>query len=445
MKKFIALLLALAMALSLAACGTTEDASVETAGGEGTAEDKIVVWTLAADLKQFAEQYTKETGREVEVVVFDSADYETKITSTLGTGSTDVDVFAAEPQHLPNFYEAGFCADISELAGEVQEKLVPYVYEAGTDNGVLRAISYQATPGSVVYRRDLALEVFGTDDPEEIGKLFATFPEITKTAEKLAEHGYTIFGDTGSLRWFAQSSNPWVKDGQIIIDQDRMDYFDTAVALYQNEYVAFAPEWSAAWYASMAGSLPVNAGWTALEEIAEGTPTTEIFSYVMPSWGAVIIRDNAQDNKGKFGICSGVCSFFGGGTFMLVNEYSEHKTAAQDFIEWCTLNEETAQWWLETSNGDVVANMSVLEANKDYENESFGNQKTYEFYADEVGKIDYGMITGYDTVVSEAFGNAITAVQEGRMTKEEAMKDFYMVVTSQYPDLTVPEGSPYYE
>ena len=74
----------------------------------------------------------------------------------------------------------------------------------------------------------------------------------------------------------------------------------------------------------------------------------------MPSWGALIVRDNAEDNKGNFGVCSGVCGFFGGGTFLTINEYSEHKEAAQQFIEFCTLNDDTAQWWLEASNGDVV-------------------------------------------------------------------------------------------
>lgn len=48
----------------------------------------------------------------------------------------------------------------------------------------------------------------------------------------------------------------------------------------------------------------------------------------MPSWGALIVRDNAAENKGRFGVCSGVCSFFGGGTFLAVNEFSEHKADA---------------------------------------------------------------------------------------------------------------------
>lgn len=439
---------AAAAVAAMTGCG---DNSSSAAGGNsaagstsGTAAgEKIVVWTLANDLKQFAEEYTKATGTEVEVVVYDSADYVSKVTPSLGAKSKDVDVFVGEPQMMPNFYEAGFCSDLSELADEAAEKLVPYVVEAGTDeDGVLRSLSYQCTPGSVIYRRDLAIEVFGTDDPDEIGKKFATFDEIKKTAADLKAAGYTIFGDTGALRWFSNSSNPWVdENGTIIVDDDRNAYFDTAVELYQKEEVAFAPEWSAAWYASMAGELPVNAGWSALDEIAEGTPTTQIFSYVMPSWGALIIRDNAGDNKGKLGVCKGVCSFFGGGTFLAVNEFSVHKETATDFVRFCTLNEDTAQWWLKASDGDVVAIKSVLEANKDYENPSFGNQKTYAFFRAEAENIDYSLITGYDDGIKDAFGAAIVSVQDGSVaTKEEALKTFYMTVTTTYPELSAPEA-----
>lgn len=468
MKKLTAMILALVMVFSLAACGNGGTGSSEppanspsgsnspAGGGESTGYqkyDKIVLWTLAKDLQQFADHYKEQTGNEVEVVVFDSADFKTKIMQTLGAKSKDVDVFVGEPQMLPDFYEAGFCADLSALDNEVKTRLVDYTYEAGCDSdGVLRAISYQACPGSVIYRRDLAKEVFGTDDPEEVAKLFASFDTIEETAATLKSKGYTIFGDTGALRWFSISSNPWVKDGQIIVDQDRLDYFDCAVELYQKNYVAFAKEWSAPWYASMAGPLPqlsdsddvwgMDKDQLMSEGQAGGDNITQVFSYVMPSWGALIVRDNAEGNKGKFGVCSGVCSFFGGGTFLTVNEYSQNKEAAQQFIEFCTLNDDTAQWWLKESNGDVVNNKAVLEANKDYQNESFGNQNTYAFYAKEMEAIDYSMITGYDDAIKDAFGNAIMSVQKGEKTREEALKEFYATVIATYPELSVPADAP---
>lgn len=429
-KRFLALSLAAAIAAgTLAGCGSSGGSSAS--GGD---DDTLVVWTLAADLEDFAKHYEEETGTKVDVTVIAPADYPTKINTTLGSRNKDVDIIVGEPQMLMDFYDAGFFADLSEFDSAASEKLVDYVYEAGKDeDGVLRALSYQVTPGSVIYRRDLAKEVFGTDDPAVIGEKFSSYDAIVETAKQLDAAGYSIFGDTGAMRWFANADEAWVKDGKLQMTDSRLDYMDAAVELYQNKYVAFATEWSAAWYASMAGELPKND--TSGEATSE---TTQVFSYVMPSWGALVIRDNAKDNKGNFGVAKGICSFFGGGTFIGVNEFSDNQEEAKKFVEFCTLNEDVAQWWLEESDGDNVAIKSVLEANKDYENPSFGNQKTYEFFAEEASAVDYSLITRYDTAIGDAFGQAIGAIQKGEKDKETALKDFYLEVQSVYPEIEVP-------
>ena len=35
------------------------------------------------------------------------------------------------------------------------------------DSGAIRALSWQASPGSIMYRRDMALEVLGTRNPRK--------------------------------------------------------------------------------------------------------------------------------------------------------------------------------------------------------------------------------------------------------------------------------------
>lgn len=462
-KKLTAMVLAGIMTLSLTACGNgksnnssdgnkadssaaaskTDSNSNEVSGGEVSDKDKatngesLVIWTLADDLKQFAERYSNETGVDIQVEVIAPADYSTKLTSALGAKSKEVDVIVGEPQMLLNFFEAGFFADLSELDADAQNQIVDYVYEAGKDdNGVLRALSYQVTPGAIIYRRDLAKEIFGTDDPDAMSEKFKDFDTILETAQEVKDAGYRIFSDSGNLRWYANAGAAWVEDGVLQVSDAKLGYMDAAVKLYQDELVAFAPEWSAAWYASMAGELPLDAGWSDLADL-NGAEMTQVFSYSLPSWGALIVRDNANENKGNFGICSGPCSYFGGGTFIGVSEYSEHKDTATDFVKFCTLNEDTAQWWLETSNGDVVSNKAVLEANKDYENESFGNQKTYEFYSKEAENIDYSVVTKYDDTIGNYWGASIEAIQKGEMTKEEAIEDFYMQVETTFPEITV--------
>lgn len=437
---------ALSIAFTMTACGA--DSSEKSSGTDSTSaaadnDNKLVVWTLAEDLVQFGEKYEADTGKDIEVVVIAPADYPTKLTAALGSGSDDPDVIVGEPQMLPDFFDAGFFEDLSQApyyAANHKDKIVDYIYEAGCDeNGAIRALSYQITPGSIIYRRDIAEKIWGNDDPEFISEKFASYEAIETAAKDVQDAGYRIFGDTGALRWFANASAPWVQDGKLVLSDSRMEYFDAAVNLYQKEQVAFAPEWSAAWYASMSGELPVNAGWSDLADISSDTPTTEILAYAMPSWGAVIIRDNAGDNNGKFGVASGPCSFFGGGTFLGISSFSDCKEEAWDFVQYCTVNEETAKWWIDKSNGDVVSLKSVLEENKDYENAAFGNQKTYQFFLEEANNIDYSKITRYDTQIDNAFGAAISSVQEGAKTKEEALQDFYDEVSAQFPEIELPQ------
>ncbi len=41
---------------------------------------------------------------------------------------------------------------------------------ASDSDGVQRGSTWQCCPGTLVYRRDIAKEVFGTDDPAEVGE-----------------------------------------------------------------------------------------------------------------------------------------------------------------------------------------------------------------------------------------------------------------------------------
>ncbi|MGL5540731.1 MAG: extracellular solute-binding protein [Erysipelotrichaceae bacterium] len=434
-KKAMAGLLAMTAAFSLTAC-----AGEKNTVGEG---DKLVVWTLAKDLETFATRYEEATGVDVEVRIIEPKDYATVINTTLGSGSNEVDIIVGEPQMLADFMDAGFFTNLSDKpydADKYSDLLVDYVFDAGRDtDGNVRAISYQVTPGAITYRRDLAQAVWGNDDPEFVSEKFKDYATIEKTAEELAAAGYRIFGDTGALRWFANAEEPWVKDGKLMMTSAREGYMDAAVKLYQEELVAFAPEWSAAWFASMNGELPMHAEWTALEEVDPNAEKTQIFSYAMPSWGSIVIRDNATEMQGKYGLAKGPSSFFGGGTFVGISEFSENKEVAWDFIKYVTLNEETSQWWTENSNGDIVSYKSVLEANKDVENEAFGGQKTYEFFMEEAKKIDFSKITRYDDQIGVFFGQAIEAVQKGTKTREQALKDFYTEVKATFPELEMPQ------
>lgn len=484
LKKVTALILAGLMTASLAACGGNEDTSApndqpaqnetnnseegDTSNEEGEAPAELsgtlTIWTLAEDLDTFGQEFAAQNPNvTVETTVIAPADYPTKVDAAIGGGDSSVDIIVGEPQMLESMYEAGYFEDLNQApynAQDYADQIVDYVWEVGQDSeGIQRTISYQITPAGFYYRRDIATEVFGTDDPDEIGKLFADYPTILETGKKLQEAGYKIFASDAETNYFSGDS-AWVIDGKLNVSQSRYDYMDMCVALYQNDLTAYAAQWTAPWYQAMSGPVPILSAdvmWGDWTEDEEGNAAlnvwdaenfnanvgnytdeeAEVFAFGLPAWGVLTLRDNVGETSGLWGVCSGPAYGFGGGTFIGISSISANKELAWEFLKWVCLNEETADWWIEKSEGDTVSLISALNKHADDENPVYGGQKLYAFWLEQAEGIDYSIVTQYDTAIGNAWGNAITAVKEGTATKEDAVNEFYDVVAATYPDLII--------
>ena len=465
-KKVVSMLLVGAMALSMVACGGTDEGAANNnavantesnanAGGEEVKGDgKLVIWTLAEDLVAFGERYEAQTGVDVETVVIQPADYPTKVQTALQGGETEPDIIVGEPQMLESFNEMGLFANLDEFgAKDYEGKIVDYVWQVGQDaDGVQRAISYQITPAGIYYRRDIAEEVFGTSDPVEIGKLFADYDAIFDAAKTLKSKGYRIFASDSEINYFS-GDEAWVVDGKLNVTEGRLAYMDLVVELYKQDLTAYAAQWATPWYMAMAGEVPLltaETQWGVWEEDENGEPlmniwdeenfknatadyeTTEVFAFGLPAWGVLTMRDNVKDTAGKWGVCAGPAYGFGGGTYIGISSLSERKDTAWDFVKFCTLNEETADWWIEASQGDTVSLISALEKHADDTNEVYGGQKLYSFWLEQAKGIDYSLVTKYDTAIGDAWGNAISKIKTGEMSKEDAIAEFYDVVESTF-------------
>lgn len=270
LKKIVSAMLVGTMLVSMTACGSSNNtnggaannnsanAGTETADNNTSGEkQKLVIWTLAKDLETFAEKYMEENNNvDVETVVIEPADYVTKVQTALNGGQTEPDIIVGEPQMLEDFYDAGYFEDLNQApynAQDYKDQIVDYVWEVGQDSeGIQRAISYQITPAGIFYRRDIAQDVFGTDDPDEIGKLFKDYTTVLDTAQKVKDKGYRCFASDAEMNFFSGDS-AWVIDGKLNVDQARYDYMDLCVDLYQNDLTAYANQWSTPWYQAMAG------------------------------------------------------------------------------------------------------------------------------------------------------------------------------------------------
>jgi multiple sugar transport system substrate-binding protein len=477
--KVAAWLLAGVMALSMIACSspqeTTADQPAESkpaaeanagaadanAGAEQTPDaapaelsGKLVVWTLAIDLedmsKHMMEQYP---GMEIETVVIAPADYPTKVQSALLGQAAEPDIIVGEPQMLGTMFEAGFFEDLNQAPYNAQDyagQIVDYVWKVGQDaDGIQRAISYQITPAGIYYRRDIATKVLGTDDPDAVGEYFKDYDTILKTAQTMKDAGYRIFASDAEMNYFSGDS-AWVIDGKLNVDQGRHEYMDLVVELYQQDLTAYASQWAAPWYQAMSGPVPILTAetqwgtdemniWDAesFNAATANAETTEVFAFGLPAWGVLSLRDNVGETSGLWGVCSGPAYGFGGGTFIGISAYSQRKELAWEYVKYCTLNEETSDWWIEYSQGDTVSLIPALEKHADDGNDIYGGQKLYSFWLEQAQGIDYSKVTKYDQAIGDAWSTAITSVKEGKATKEDAIAEFYDSVAATYPELQI--------
>ncbi|OZM58064.1 sugar ABC transporter substrate-binding protein [Lottiidibacillus patelloidae] len=437
MKKFLSLFLTLTLLVGVFA-GCSSD--------EGSSDDILRVWSFTDELQEPITIFEERHGVTVEFTIIPTADYPTKLKPVLESGVGAPDVFTGEIAFLKQWTERNYWENLSAApynADELAGDFVPYVFDLGKDaDGNVKALSWQTTPGGVFYRRSIAKDVLGTDDPAKVGQMMSSWDGLFEVGEKLKQDGYRLFPDEGALRWFAKGEDPqpWVNENnELIMTQSKLDYFDNAKKLRQKDYTAFAPEWSPSWFAAMNGPIAYNGGWEEVNE--EADDKTEVFAYALPTWGLHhVLKANAEDTAGDWALTSGPTPYFWGGTWVGIYSGSEKKDLAWEFVKMMTHDEEfLTDWALKT--GDVLSYLPVTNKIKDdFSDEFLSGQNNYTFFLEEAKKIEPGIVTKYDQQLDTLFGGKILEYVEGKLTKEEALEEFYKAVKNAYPDIKTPNN-----
>ncbi|MDQ2085482.1 ABC transporter substrate-binding protein [Herbivorax sp. ANBcel31] len=370
---------------------------------------------------------------EVEIVTDEEDAYLNAITQDIRSGGNVPDVFAAEVAFVKRLVnlEGGY-EDLSQPpynADQLDDKLLPYTLEVGTcDDGKIRALSHQGTPGAIGYKRTLAREHLGTDDPDEISEMFSSKEKILETAETLGQAGVNIFPAWDELMriYLGSRDQGWVVDNKLVIDDKVHEMIDIAKELRDSGYDGEMRAWSSQWTA-------------AIED-------EENFAWAIPTWGLrwIIISsmedelDNPMASAGEWGLAHAATPFSWGGTWIGMSQDSEDKELAWEFIKFLTLDEEQAEAHARES-GDFTSNIAVIEklANDDeFEHELIG-QNPYAFYEPMIDEISGDIITEYDGTIEDAFTSAMDSFLEGSLTRDEMIDQFKRDVREAFHDLEV--------
>ena len=102
-----------------------------------------------------------------------------------------IDIFLSETDYVNKYTdaEADVAIPLTTLGIDPNVDLAnQYAFTkttASDQNGVQRGSTWQCCPGLLVYRRDIALDAFGTDDPAEVGALCKDWATMESTAATL--------------------------------------------------------------------------------------------------------------------------------------------------------------------------------------------------------------------------------------------------------------------
>ena len=136
-----------------------------------------------------------------------------------------IDLFLVEADYALKYVDTEYTMNVADL-GITDEDLAQqfqYTQDIVTDsNGNLKGVSWQGCPGLLVYNRDVAKEVLGTDDPAEVQKSVADWDTFLATAQTMKDAGYFMTSSVNdAYRVFSNNvTSKWVEDGVINVDEN---------------------------------------------------------------------------------------------------------------------------------------------------------------------------------------------------------------------------------
>ncbi|WP_217592558.1 ABC transporter substrate-binding protein [Cohnella sp. GbtcB17] len=409
-------------------------------------KDKVTInlWSFTDEIPNMTKKYIEthpDANVEFKTTVIATTDgaYQPALDQALAGGGKDApDIYAAESafvlkytqgdasDYAANYADLGLGDDLVKEAGIAQ-----YSVDIGSKEGQLKGLAYQATGGAFIYRRSIAKDVFGSDDPATIKTAVGPgWDKFFDAAAKLKAKGYGIVSGDGDI-WHPienSSDKGWIVDGKLHIDPKREQFLDFSKQLKDNGYSNDTKDWTEAWYADMSG-----------------TGKQPIFGFFGPAWLInYVMNGQVKDTNGDWAVTESPTGFFWGGTWLLANKDAAKdeakKAAVADFIKWVTLDtSETGlqYYWAngtmkagEQGTKDSVAS-SVVMSKSNGEVALLGGQNMFDVFVPANANATGKNLTQYDESINLIWRDQVREYANGTKSRDKTIADFKQKVKDQ--------------
>lgn len=392
----------------------------------GYGSEEINLWSYSQDIPDYVEEYCRlnpdfesEYTVNVTVIRSDTTAYNQALDKALETGVSQApDLFVTDLEYCYK-YSKGVMSDYvltyEDLGIDCDEKIAQadiaqFIVDLGSNRyGDVVGLGVEAFGGALIYRRSIADDVFGTDDPAQIQELLGggsgNWDKFCDAAQVCKDNGVAIVVGMEDL-WKAYecSRGAWIDDGMLNTDSGKYDFFDFYDTFIGNGWTDDADQWTDAWMADLQGSgdMPV-------------------FCFFGPSWllNYTMTANCGGDHLGEgtygdWAVCLPPEGFYWGGSLIYANKNTEHADAVAELIEWMTLDTSDTglQYILATGSlsdtylKTTVASLAVL---SECENSSdfAGGQNINEVYIEAARLASAENVSEYDSQIDYYFLEAV--------------------------------------
>jgi len=348
-----------------------------------------------------------------------------------------IDIFLVEADYALKYVNTPATLDVIKDVGLTKadvSQMYKYTKDIMTDsNGVLKGVSWQACPGGLIYRRSIAKDVLGTDDPAKVQEALSSWDKFDAVAAKAKAKGYFMLsGYDDVYRVFSDNAkSAWVdKTGKIVIDPSINRWIDMTKAYTDKGFNNKASLWSA-------------------ESWQGAGKDGKVFSYFGPGWFidfclAPATKADAKGpdapgngSYGDWAFCKGPQGFSWGGTWLCAAAGTDNIDLVRSVMQKLTCDKATLTS-IAKEKGDFTNNAAAMAdvAKSSYKNAFLGGQNHVAFFLDSAKSINRNNISIYDQGMTEGIQAAFKEYFDGKVTKDKALDNFYTAILEKYPNLT---------
>ncbi len=450
-KALVSLALAGAMVFSAAGCGSSGSPAQSTGSSESaaaSADHVLNIWCwndefqsrfndYYPEVKEVAQDKSTTTLNDGTVVKWtinpnQDNNYQDKLDEALlaqdsKADNEKIDIFLIEADYALKYVDSDFALPLADIGITDQDLADQYTYtkEIVSADGVQKATSWQAAPGLFAYRRSIAKDVLGTDDPEKVQEALADWDKFNTVAEQASAKGYKMLsGYDDSYRTFSNNvSAPWVTDTTLTVDPNLMNWVAQTKEFTDKGYNNKTTLWDDKWNA---------------DQGADG----KVFGFFYSTWGInfTLAGNAGEEGKGDWAVCEGPQPYYWGGTWLcaakdtddaeLVKDVMLKLTCTKDIMKEMTLNQEIQDYTNTVSGMEEIAN------DPNFGSEFLGGQNHIALFSKVAPTIDMSNVSAYDQACNEEFQAAFKDYFDGNVDIDTAKANFETAMKEKYPELT---------